>query len=367
MANNFEYYSVEIGDTIFTVPTHYENLQQIGNGAQGIVCSAYNTRLQQSVAIKKLCRPFQNVIQAKRAYRELKLLKVVNHNNIISLLDVFTPSDNLEEFQDVYLVTELMEKNFSNVIRLGLDHNHLSFLIYQILCGLKHLHAAGIIHRDLKPSNIVVKSDCTLKILDFGLARINAGLGSMMTAYVVTRYYRAPEIILGMRYKENVDIWSLGCIFAEVIRHSVLFCGTGCIDQWNKIIQLLGTPPTSFIERLSPTIQMYLATLPYYVGLSFESLFPNDLFDRFNERSEENDRRNDEARDLLSKMLRIDPDERISVDEALQHSYVRIWYDEAEVNTAPSQPYDLILDQIEGTIEDWKQLMFNEILKGADA
>jgi len=89
--------------------------------------------------------------------------------------------------------------------------------------------------QDLKPSNIVVKSDCTLKILDFGLAR-TAGTTFMMTPYVVTRYYRAPEVILGMGYKENVDIWSVGCIMGEMIRGGVLFPGTDHIDQWNKII-----------------------------------------------------------------------------------------------------------------------------------
>ena len=89
--------------------------------------------------------------------------------------------------------------------------------------------------QDLKPSNIVVRSDCTLKILDFGLAR-SAGTSFMMTPYVVTRYYRAPEVILGMGYKENVDIWSVGCIMGEMIRGGVLFPGTDHIDQWNKII-----------------------------------------------------------------------------------------------------------------------------------
>lgn len=93
----------------------------------------------------------------------------------------------------------------------------------------------SFVRQDLKPSNIVVKSDCTLKILDFGLAR-TAGTTFMMTPYVVTRYYRAPEVILGMGYTENVDIWSVGCIMGEMIRGGVLFPGTDHIDQWNKII-----------------------------------------------------------------------------------------------------------------------------------
>ncbi|CAO2639165.1 Mitogen-activated protein kinase 10 [Lemmus lemmus] len=164
--------------------------------------AAYDAVLDRNVAIKKLSRPFQNQTHAKRAYRELVLMKCVNHKNIISLLNVFTPQKTLEEFQDVYLVMELMDANLCQVIQMELDHERMSYLLYQMLCGIKHLHSAGIIHRDLKPSNIVVKSDCTLKILDFGLAR-TAGTSFMMTPYVVTRYYRAPEVILGMGYKEN--------------------------------------------------------------------------------------------------------------------------------------------------------------------
>ncbi|GFR16076.1 stress-activated protein kinase JNK, partial [Trichonephila clavata] len=141
---------------------------------------------------------------------------------IIGLLNAFTPQKTLEDFQDVYLVMELMDANLCQVIQMDLDHERMSYLLYQMLCGIKHLHSAGIIHRDLKPSNIVVKSDCTLKILDFGLAR-TAGTTFMMTPYVVTRYYRAPEVILGMGYKDNVDIWSVGCIMGEMIRGGVLF------------------------------------------------------------------------------------------------------------------------------------------------
>lgn len=196
------FYSVEIGDSTFTVLKRYQNLKPIGSGAQGIVCAAFDAILERNVAIKKLSRPFQNQTHAKRAYRELVLMKCVNHKNIIGLLNVFTPQKSLEEFQDVYIVMELMDANLCQVIQMELDHERMSYLLYQMLCGIKHLHSAGIIHRDLKPSNIVVKSDCTLKILDFGLAR-TAGTSFMMTPYVVTRYYRAPEVILGMGYKEN--------------------------------------------------------------------------------------------------------------------------------------------------------------------
>ncbi|NXV89885.1 MK10 kinase, partial [Calonectris borealis] len=162
--------------------------------------AAYDAVLDRNVAIKKLSRPFQNQTHAKRAYRELVLMKCVNHKNVnISHGDAyFSLSDISTTFRFVhvlYLVMELMDANLCQVIQMELDHERMSYLLYQMLCGIKHLHSAGIIHRDLKPSNIVVKSDCTLKILDFGLAR-TAGTSFMMTPYVVTRYYRAPEVIL---------------------------------------------------------------------------------------------------------------------------------------------------------------------------
>uniref|UniRef100_A0A2K5SJD3 Stress-activated protein kinase JNK n=1 Tax=Cebus imitator TaxID=2715852 RepID=A0A2K5SJD3_CEBIM len=268
-----QFYSVQVADSTFTVLKRYQQLKSIGSGAQGIVCAAFDTVLGINVAVKKLSRPFQNQTHAKRAYRELVLLKCVNHKNIISLLNVFTPQKTLEEFQDVYLVMELMDANLCQVIHMELDHERMSYLLYQMLCGIKHLHSAGIIHRDLKPSNIVVKSDCTLKILDFGLAR-TACTNFMMTPYVVTRYYRAPEVILGMGYKENAS----------------------------------------------------------------------------------------QARDLLSKMLVIDPDKRISVDEALRHPYITVWYDPAEAEAPPPQIYDAQLEEREHAIEEWKELIYKEVM-----
>uniref|UniRef100_A0A8B9NS74 Stress-activated protein kinase JNK n=1 Tax=Accipiter nisus TaxID=211598 RepID=A0A8B9NS74_9AVES len=204
---------------------------------------------------------------------------------------------------------ELMDANLCQVIQMELDHERMSYLLYQMLCGIKHLHSAGIIHRDLKPSNIVVKSDCTLKILDFGLAR-TAGTSFMMTPYVVTRYYRAPEVILGMGYKEND------------------------IDQWNKVIEQLGTPCPEFMKKLQPTVRNYVENRPKYAGLTFPKLFPDSLFPAD---SEHNKLKASQARDLLSKMLVIDPAKRISVDEALQHPYINVWYDPAEVEAVKQQ------------------------------
>uniref|UniRef100_A0A8C9TMM4 Stress-activated protein kinase JNK n=1 Tax=Scleropages formosus TaxID=113540 RepID=A0A8C9TMM4_SCLFO len=346
-----EFYSVDVGDSTFTVLKRYQNLRPIGSGAQGIVCSAYDHVLERNVAIKKLSRPFQNQTHAKRAYRELVLMKCVNHKNIIGLLNVFTPQKTLEEFQDVYLVMELMDANLCQVIQMELDHERLSYLLYQMLCGIKHLHSAGIIHRDLKPSNIVVKSDCTLKILDFGLAR-TAATGLLMTPYVVTRYYRAPEVILGMGYQAN----------GHQLRHGrvLLTCILSDIDQWNKVIEQLGTPSQDFLMKLNQSVRTYVENRPRYAGYSFEKLFPDVLFPADSDHSK---LKASQARDLLSKMLVIDASKRISVDEALQHPYINVWYDPTEVEAPPPLITDKQLDEREHAVEEWKELIYKEVLE----
>lgn len=349
----------EIDNTVFEVLDRYTNLQVIGSGAQGVCCKAYDNELKIEVAIKKLSRPFQNVTYAKRAYREIKLLRLVNHPNIIKLLNVFTPHASLKEFQDVYLVMELMEANLCRVIELELDHERISYLLYQMLCGIKHLHSGGIIHRDLKPANIVVDKKCTLKILDFGLAR-NSSSTSCMTPYVVTRYYRGPEVILGLSYEANVDIWSVGCIMGEILHHQILFAGSDHFNQWAKITELLGTPSKEFIDRLSLNIRKVVSTIKRTPGRSFEELFPDGIFPPDSSQYPPLNARN--ARDLLSKMLVIDPRNRITVDEALEHPYIKLWYQEGEVD-APKLALCENLDREEdlNDLDQWKKLIYDEV------
>ncbi|CAL8106609.1 unnamed protein product [Calicophoron daubneyi] len=352
------YHMEVIGDSKFLIPLRYSNLAPIGSGAQGFVVSAYDSLLNQEVAIKKLARPFQNVTHAKRAYREIVLMRMVNHKNIISLLSAFSPQQTLEGFQDVFLVMELMDANLGQVIHMDLDHERMSYLLYQVLCGVKHLHSAGIIHRDLKPSNIAVRHDCSLKILDFGLAR-TTGNNFLMTPYVVTRYYRAPEVILGMGYSENVDIWSVGCIFAEMVLERIIFPGSDYVDQWTKITEELGTPGPEFMSRLEHPVRKYVMLRPRNEPRPFVELFPDECFPVAS--SEHETLNADQARDLLSRMLVIDPLERISVDDALHHPYINVWYDESEVNGPSPGQYDVSLCEGDLTIDQWKSRVFEEV------
>ncbi|KAK8377392.1 hypothetical protein O3P69_013787 [Scylla paramamosain] len=245
-----DFHTIELNKTEWEVPKRYTMLSPVGSGAYGQVCSAMDKKTNTKVAIKKLARPFQTHIHAKRTYRELRMLKHMDHENIIGLLDVFTPSTTFKDFQDVYLVTPLMGADLNNIVKTQkLTDDHVQFLIYQVLRGLKYIHSAGIIHRDLKPSNIAVNEDCELKILDFGLARPTE---SEMTGYVATRWYRAPEIMLNwMHYNQTVDIWSVGCIMAELLTGRTLFPGADHIQQLNLIMELLGTPPQEYLNRIT--------------------------------------------------------------------------------------------------------------------
>ncbi|KAE8293120.1 Mitogen-activated protein kinase 12 [Larimichthys crocea] len=241
------FHRLEIQKTTWDVPERYTALRAIGSGAYGTVCSAIDQKTKESVAIKKLYRPFQSLIHTKRAYRELRLLRHIQHENVISLIDVFTPDSTLEKFQTFYMVMPFVAQDLGHIMKKRrLTDRIITYLFYQLLRGLQYIHSAGIIHRDLKPGNLAVNENCELKILDFGLARQTE---SEMTGYVVTRWYRAPEIIFNwMHYSQTVDVWSAACILAEMITGQVLFPGHDSIDQLKKILRMTGTPDSSLVR-----------------------------------------------------------------------------------------------------------------------
>ncbi|KAK5613627.1 Mitogen-activated protein kinase 14A [Crenichthys baileyi] len=338
------FYLQEVNKTIWEVPRRYQDLSPVGSGAYGSVCSAYDDKLGLKVAVKKLSRPFQSIIHAKRTYRELRLLKHMKHENVIGLLDVFTPATSLKEFKDVYLVTHLMGADLNNIVKCQkLSDDHVQFLIYQILRGLKYIHSAGIIHRDLKPGNLAVNEDCELKILDFGLARHT---DDEMTGYVATRWYRAPEIMLNwMHYNMTVDIWSVGCIMAELLTGKTLFPGTDHINQLQQIMRLTGTPPAALINRMpSQEARNYVSSLPPMPKRNFALVFVGA---------------NPQAVDLLEKMLVLDADKRITATEALEHPYFSQYHDPEDEPEA--EPYDQSFESRELEIDEWKRLTYEEV------
>ncbi|VDP90641.1 unnamed protein product [Echinostoma caproni] len=172
-------------------------------------------------------------------------------------------------------------------------------------------------------------------------------------------YYRAPEVILGMDYAEKVDVWALGCIFAEMVLARIMFPGKNYVDQWVTITETLGTPDKSFMDRLESSVRRYVMGRPHCPPKSFERLFPDNKFPPPSPNHESLNA--EQARDLVRRMLVIDPDYRISVEEALQHPYVNLWYDESEVRGPPCGQYDVNLYERDLTIEEYRRCIFEEI------
>jgi len=226
--NNIKHSFTAAGST-FIVPKRYDYIKIIGQGAYGMVCAATDKLKNKKVAIKKVRDAFADLIDAKRIVREIQILKFYKHENIISLVDVIKP-DARNGFEDIYFVNDLMETDLHRVIysHQDLTDDHIQYFLYQILRGMLYIHSSSIIHRDLKPSNLLLNKNCELKICDFGLARgLEPGESEgQLTEYVVTRWYRAPEVILNAsNYTKALDVWSIGCIMAELLGRTPLFPG----------------------------------------------------------------------------------------------------------------------------------------------
>jgi len=325
-----------------------------------VVCSAIHRPSGQKVAIKKIA-PFDHSMFCLRTLRELKLLKYFQEQNvsenIISILDLIRPP-NLESFKEVYIIQELMETDMHRVIRTqDLSDDHCQYFIYQTLRALKALHSADVIHRDLKPSNLLLNANCDLKVCDFGLARSTrtAEPGcetGFMTEYVATRWYRAPEIMLTFKqYTKAIDVWSVGCILAEMLSGRPLFPGRDYHNQLTLILDVLGTPTLEeFYAISSRRSRDYLRALPFRKKRSFATLFPNA---------------SPLAIDFLSKTLTFDPKKRIKVEEALSHPYLEAYHDPDDEPIAPPLEasffdFDHMKDDI--SKDRLKELLYQEVL-----
>lgn len=361
----------------FKIDERYEFNKQIGIGSYSIVCSCYDKKESRNVAIKKISNAFDDINDARRIFREMKLLRYFNHDNIIPLLDIQKP-DNKTGYNDVYIITELMETDLHRVIysRQELSDEHIQYFIYQILRGVLFLHSAEVVHRDLRPANILANKNCDLKICDLGMdhgvfkdddnsvqklidnPNLNIELSSEMiyddskkdlTEKVIARWYRAPECILSPNtYTKAVDIWSIGCIFAELLGRQPLFPGDNYLDQIQKIISVLGSPSESDLEFITKgNIKDFVNRLAKRTSQSFSIMFRNA---------------NPVAIDLLEKMLTFSPKKRYTVEQCIAHPYFEGLHDPDQEPTANTK-FDYSFDEGELTKEKMQIMIYEQSLK----
>ena len=377
--------------TDWEVGSNYEIIKQVGSGSYGYVVEAIQINTGKKVAIKRLNKIFEDTIDCKRILREVTLLRKLNYQNLINIIEILEPSD-LKNFENIYVVLEYAQSDLKKLLKspIHLEMIHIQTLVYNILLGLKYIHSADVLHRDLKPANVLINEDCSIKICDFGLARSIEGIegahqnygrkekidedeeeltktklelkpvkqgkpklikssGGLikttsmkreLTGHVVTRWYRAPELILLEKdYTAAIDIWSVGCIFAELLGmikenaatfldRSPLFPGTSCFplspdrsnnikrggfphssqDQLSVIFSILGTPIDDDFDFVTDEKAIeYLKSFPIKKTIEFNDLYPAAT---------------SEGLDLMKKCLQFNPRKRITIDEAISHSFL---------------------------------------------
>eukprot|EP01031_Cornospumella_fuschlensis_P026609 gene26608-32158_t len=318
-----------VSGTVFTFDPSVQlsDLKILGKGSYGVVISAFSEKHQKKVAIKKITPVTKHVYDAKHVLREIRILRYLGvHKNIVSLEDLY-----LREQQDeLYIIMELMDSDLHQVIQSKqvLTDAHVRHFMLQICNGLKFLHDHHIIHRDLKPGNILVNRDCTVRITDFGLAREkpegsngHAGgdeederMDPAMTVHVVTRWYRSPELMLlpdGL-YSYSVDMWSVGCIHAELILRRPLFPGRTFLHQLQLIFDVLGGGGWADWSKgggLSTEARQFLMQQGSKKGKRWEEVFPSGTSSM--------------AMHFISRCLAFPPATRTSVSDALMHPYLQ--------------------------------------------
>lgn len=284
----------------------YEKINYIGEGQFATVYKARDKETDTEVAIKKI--KLGNIQEAqdgvnRTALREIKLLQELRHDNVIALLDVYGKDSSIS------LVFEIMETDLEQILherKIYLSLAHIKSYILMTLKGLEYLHKNWILHRDLKPNNLLLDRNNILKIADFGLARTFGSPSRIYSHQVVTRWYRAPELLYGSRmYGIGVDIWAVGCILAELFKREPLFPGDSDLDTLDRIITVLGTPTEKNWHGVTE--------LPDFVEFNEVS-----LGQPFSEKFSALDK---DAIDIMESMLKLCPTERCDCTEALNMSY----------------------------------------------
>ena len=402
------------------VGPNYEIIKQLGEGSYGLVCEARHLPTGERVAIKHVTKIFDDLVDCKRLLREIVILGYLNHPNVVRMREIIRPS-NLENFNELYVVMEHAQSDLKKLVKssIHLEPDHIQMIIYNILAGMNYIHSCNVLHRDLKPANILINEDCEVKICDFGLARSvveeekklyldfdfdeeplpvksepkkaqrpglvrnNKGLQTktVLSGHVVTRWYRAPELILLEReYTKAIDVWSVGCVIAELcgmlkenaatfMDRSPLFPGNSCFplspdhhtkvrragfpssnsDQLNVIFEVIGTPTQEDLGHITDAKALvYIQSFGERDKKNLALLYPY---------------KDPSVIDLMEKMILFNAAKRITCEEALSHQYFNCIRDRNKEKLA-DVPADFEFEHIENiSIEALRGYLIQEILK----
>ncbi|XP_078038239.1 cyclin-dependent kinase 2 [Augochlora pura] len=281
----------------------FVKIEKIGEGTYGVVYKAKDKLTGKLVALKKIRLETESEGVPSTAIREISLLRKLTHPNIVRLFDVVDGDKHL------YLVFEFLQQDLKKLldsVKGGLDQALVKSYLFQLLNGISFCHLHCILHRDLKPQNLLIDREGYIKLADFGLARTFGVPVRTYTHEIITLWYRAPEILLGTKlYSNAVDVWSLGCIFAEMATRRALFPGDSEIDQLFRIFRTLGTPDESIWPGVSQ-LPDYTSMFPRWEPKCLDEVVPSFESD---------------AKDLLLKLLIYDPNQRIAAKKGLSHPY----------------------------------------------
>lgn len=316
------------------LPSYLKIVKQLGRGAYGTVYLCEDKKSGEQVAVKHVK---QAARQGKSMLREIRLLARLRHENLLFLLDF--PAVSSPNFE-------------------ALTEKHVQVILVQILRAMEYLHASGVAHRDLKPANILLSSDCKLKVCDFGLARGGLGMDGdepeeacgVLTEYVVTRWYRAPEVmLLPKQYSTAVDIWSVGCILGEILGRKAMFPGKNHIDMVCMVSKVLGNPADTDLNWLPKDTDAYRflrKVCPQGSGVNLATMYP---------------RASSSCLDLLKALLRWSPQERITASEAQKHEYVKHYYPREPPQ--PPEPFDWTFDGFKPTAKTVQAKLYEECVR----
>lgn len=288
------------------VEVAYSDMKVVGNGSFGVVYSAKLQDTHKMIAIKK-------VLQDKRfKNRELQIMRKLEHENVVKLQYFFYSSGDKKDELYLNLILEYIPENVYRVVRVYAKQRqtipilYVKLYMYQLMRALGYIHASGICHRDIKPQNLLLDPEtAVLKLCDFGSAK-HLVRGEPNVSYICSRYYRAPELIFGATdYQTNIDVWSAGCVLAELLLGQPIFPGDSGVDQLVEIIKVLGTPTREQIQQMNPN----------YTEFRFPQIRPHPWARVFRPRTPQ------EAIDLVSRLLEYTPTARLTPLQACAHAF----------------------------------------------